>query len=46
MPSTCSEPWAVGLLQRRSLIVRAVPHVGKEANQLEDTLVGLVASQD
>jgi hypothetical protein len=40
------EPRTSGLLLRRPVLVRTITHIGKEANQLEDTLTGLVASQD
>lgn len=40
------DPATAGLLQRRPVRLRIVTHIGKEANQLENTLAGLVVDQD
>ena len=40
------DPPTSGLLLHRPVLVRTITHVGKEANQLEDTLTGLVANQN
>jgi hypothetical protein len=40
------EPLTAGLLRRRPVVTRAVMHIGKEANHLEDTLAGLIVQED